>query len=444
MLSITQAKELYEYHKANELPRLQHLYNYFIGKHDILNKQDRKGKVDTKAVNNFARYISTIATGYFIGNPVTYVTDEDEFEEMQNVLEKNDEQTVNYNNALNCSIFGKAYELQYYDEKGDYNFIDLDTRNVVVITDGKVKPKITDAILFSESAIKENKLLVKMDIYDDMNVQKYEFIVDRSQTENKNFDYKFISEEAHDFNAVPVVEYKNNNFSLGDYETVISLIDAYNEAVSTNIDDLKDFTDAFLALRNMSGTEQADIDAAKASKTLLLDDDGDAFWLVKNVNDSYSENIKNRIKEDIHKFSFVPDMSDKSFGNNLSGVAIKYKLLALEQLRGQKSRMFKKGLISRLNFMADYLAKTGDGSFAYDMVKVQFNENVPKNLLELADMISKLHGIVPTEYLYSELPFVQDVQHAMELMEKEQSKNVPSVLYEFGNDETKEGANENA
>ena len=38
------------------------------------------------------------------------------------------------------------------------------------------------------------------------------------------------------------------------------------------------------------------------------------------------------IVTDIHKISGVPDMSDESFAGNASGVAMKYKLLNLEQI----------------------------------------------------------------------------------------------------------------
>ena len=67
---------------------------------------------------------------------------------------------------------------------------------------------------------------------------------------------------------------------------------------------------------------------------MLLDDD--ARWLIKEVNDAWVENYKDRVRRDIHKFSYTPDMQDESFGNNLSGVSIRYKILAMEQIRSKK------------------------------------------------------------------------------------------------------------
>ena len=39
-----------------------------------------------------------------------------------------------------------------------------------------------------------------------------------------------------------------------------------------------------------------------------------------------------RSRDDIHKFSMIPDLTDENFAANASGVAMKYKLFGLEQL----------------------------------------------------------------------------------------------------------------
>ena len=46
-----------------------------------------------------------------------------------------------------------------------------------------------------------------------------------------------------------------------------------------------------------------DIENMKLSRTMLIDDAGDAKWLLKDVQDSAHENFKRRLAEDIHRFS---------------------------------------------------------------------------------------------------------------------------------------------
>ena len=126
------------------------------------------------------------------------------------------------------------------------------------------------------------------------------------------------------FDDVPVIEYPNNKQRSGDFENVLSLVDAYNMTQSLSLDDLMDFTDAFLILRGMGGADEESVKQMRLSKILEFDDaSGNAEWLIKNLNDTYIENLKSRLQTDIHKFSNIPDMSDSNFAGNATGVAIK-------------------------------------------------------------------------------------------------------------------------
>ena len=84
-------------------------------------------------------------------------------------------------------------------------------------------------------------------------------------------------------------------------------------------------------------------------------DGAKAEWLVKPSSESDTEVLRLSLKEDIHKLSFVPDMSDKEFAGNASGVAMRFKLLGLEQLTRIKERWFG-GLRQRLRLFAHFLA----------------------------------------------------------------------------------------
>lgn len=101
--------------------------------------------------------------------------------------------------------------------------------------------------------------------------------------------------------------------------------------------------------------------------------------------------------------------------------------------------MFRQSLSYRLYYINEYLKKTTNQNFEQKSVKIQFNENIPKNLVEIADIISKLHGVIPNDYLYAEYPNIEDVDHAKKLMQKQQSEGVQAVEY---NNFTNTGDNE--
>ena len=132
--------------------------------------------------------------------------------------------------------------------------------------------------------------------------------------------------------------------------------------------------------------------------------------------------LSDNIKADIHKFSCVPDLSDESFGNNLSGVAIKYKLMGFEQQVRNKERYIARPLKERFKLYTNYLSLKGAMEWIpVHRVDIVFTRNLPVNNLEVAQMINNLNGMVTQETLLGQLDFVGDPKEEAELAKKEQA-----------------------
>lgn len=95
------------------------LKNYYVGKHDVLNKIGRpNGAPNNKIVSNFCSYISDMSTGFFIGKPVAYTTQEksqDKLDILLEIFRYNDESAHNLELAEEASITGVSYEILYTD-----------------------------------------------------------------------------------------------------------------------------------------------------------------------------------------------------------------------------------------------------------------------------------------------------------------------------------------
>ena len=421
-MTVQDLKEALEAFIKNELPNLQKMEDYYSGKHNILNKKNRTtDKEDAKLVHDYPGYITTIATAYFLGKPISYTLQDDklkkDFEKLSEYLSTEEEQQENFEHSENCSIFGKSYELWYKNADNTIGNAVVDPRDCFILRDNTVKKEITAAVRWDKTKNKEDKWVYKLEVYDSTTVTTYEFLSDSDKKEVPNI--KGVT-KLHGFNQVPIIEFLNNKRAFGDFKKVVSLIDGYDEAASTSIDDMTDFTDALLVLTNVGGTDKETLKKIKEDKLMLIDDDGDAKWLIKQVNDSYAQNNKNRLNQDIHKFSMIPDMQDKEFSGNSSGVALGYKLLALEQLAAQKEMHFKKAINQRLQLMIDFYNLKIK---AADIQKV-FTRNVPKNLVEAADTAQKLQGIVSHETILSTLPFIEDAKAELEKIKAEEDINV--------------------
>ncbi len=184
------------------------------------------------------------------------------------------------------------------------------------------------------------------------------------------------------------------------FEQMIPLIDAYNILESDRVNDKEQFVDAFLFLTGI------DLDSEQAKKLkeerILMGYEGAAAqYLSKVMSESDIEVLKDSLKSDIHRFSMIPDLSDQTFGTNLSGVAIKYKLMGFEQHVRNKERYFTKALKQRFELYVNFLSLKGAMEYVpIHRIDVVFTRNLPVNELEISQMVNNLVGIASSETLF--------------------------------------------
>ena len=371
-------------------------------------------KPNNKIANAYASYITDTLVGYFIGEPITYTANDNVLiQDLNMILEYNDEADENAELAKNASIYGVAYEMLYLSEEDKMiRFKSLNPKEVIPIFDKTV----------------EQNLLAVMRYYED-----YDYVEDNTYTIVEVIDSKMVrrykldtglsllEEYPHYFSMVPVAIFKNNEDETGDFEQVISLIDAYDKMESDSLNDFEYFVDAYLALYGFTADAE-DIAQMKENRVLLMDEGTSAEWLIKQTSDAYVENMKNRLDKDIHKFAKCPNMSVEEFASNASGIAIKFKLLGTENLVSIKERKFKRGLQQRLELMSMINSVLREG-FDWRAIDIVFTRNIPSNDTDIANMVNTLKDIVSEETLLAQIPFVEDVQNELEKLKKEREEN---------------------
>lgn len=372
-------------------------------------------KPNNKIANSYASYITDTLVGYFMGKPVSYNANDDKvLEELNMIFEYNDEADENTELAKNASIYGVGYEMLYMSEE-EVRFKSLDPKQCIPIFDDTIDSNLLAFIRYYDNYdVVQDKTTTIIELITDTTITRY-------QCGNNYSDFTLLDSYKHYFGMVPIAIFKNNEEELGDFETVISLIDAYDKLESDSLNDFEYFVDAYLALYGFTA-EPEDIQQMKENRVLLMDEGTSAEWLTKNVSDNNIENIKNRIDADIHKFAKCPNMADKEFASNASGVAIKFKLLGTENKVSIKERKFKRGLQQRLELLATINGVLSDG-FDWRSIDIVFSRNIPSNDTDIANMVNTLSGIVSEETLLAQLPFVENVQDEIERLDADREKN---------------------
>ena len=406
-----------EQHRMNDLPRLLELENYYNTKNKIVNRvMADPVKPNNKLANPYASYITDTLTGYFVGEPITYNSnDEVLLKDLSMIFEYNDEADENMELAKNASIYGVAYEMLYFSEEDKMiRFKPLSPKEVIPIFDKSVESNLLAVIrYYDDYNVVEDKTYTIIEVINNTEVVRY-------QTSQGSTSLTLLEQYPHYFGMVPIAIFKNNEEERGDFEPVISLIDAYDTMESDSVNDFAYFVDCYLALYGFTA-EAEDVQKMKENRILLMDDGTKAEWLIKNSNDTTIENMKNRLDADIHKFAKCPNLADKEFASNASGIAIKFKTLGTENLVSIKERKFKRGLQQRLELISMISSVLREG-FDWRAIDIVFSRNLPTNDMDIANMVNSLRDIVSDETLLAQVPFVEDVQAEMERIDEQREK----------------------
>lgn len=389
------------------------LYDYYKGKHKILQREiEDPSKPNNKVVNPYPNYITTMMTGYLVGEPVQYTSaDENTLEKLKEVMNYNDEPSVNKEIAKWQSVCGEGYDITYIDGEGNVRFKALPAIGMIPIYNDDLEEKLLYVIRYGKRHdIEHGQEVEFVEVYSPLDIVKYQLDVGGI--------YHMVERKYHVFGQVPITPYYNNAESQGDFEPVLSEIDAYDSFATDSVDEADFFNNCYLALSGMEGTESEDIAKMKDHRALMLPEGGKAEFLTKSINDSWIENEKKRLDQDIHKFSFCPPMTDENFAANASGVAMRYKLLGLEDKTGIKESEFEKGLKRRIELIYSVMKKV-NGDMDYLDINIVWTRNLPQDLDAAVDTAVKLDGVISDETRLALLPLDIDPKEELEKVEEQ-------------------------
>lgn len=419
------------------VPRMQKNLRYYEGLHKILENGKKDGP-DNRLVCNHAKDISDTASSYFIGNPISYNSDKD-IKPLLQAFEDAGVDETDGDNGLDLSINGLAYEYIYTKEGETVPEIkNLSPLHTFMVHDDTIEENELFAVYYyTKKDDTDNKPKIYMVTVLTQNYKYVMSILDKDEPQPNDE-----APEPHYYGEVPIIEYQNNKLAIGDFELQIPLIDAYNALMSDRINDKEQFIDAILAVygtllgddeedeNGETGTDKA-MEKLKKKKLVELPDGTKMEYVTRTFDESGVEILRKAIEQDIHKFSHIPCMTDESFAGNVSGVAMEFKLLGMENITKIKTRYYKKGLRKRIRLFANFLALKGINIDISGIIPT-FSRALPKNLLEISQIVSNLWGKVSRKTLLSQVPFVENVEDELAAVEKETEEAIKQQKEMFG------------
>lgn len=416
-MTLTLLSEFLTEHDHEVKNRYEPLYDAYTSDHEILHDPAKpKYKPDNRVVVNFPKYIVDTMNGFFIGNPIKIIAEDEAVADYVEYLDRyNDQDDNNAELAKICSIYGKGHEMYYTDEESELCITYLDPKEAFMI--------------FDESIIERPLFFVRR--YVDREGFEYGSISD--ETSVRNFKVtgglKWLDEwQPHYFDGVPATEYVENGERQGIFEPVISMVNAYNKAISEKANDVDYFADAYLKVLGTS-IDKDDVQFIRDNRIVNFEGDGSdkiiAEFMEKPNSDTTQENLLERLERLIFQISMVANISDENFGT-ASGIAMKYKLQSMSNLEKTKERKFAAGMNRRYQLLFGHPASKVPAN-AWIQLQYKFTPNIPANLQEEAQIASQLEGIVSHETQLKVISAVENVKGELDKIEEENKEAMTPV-----------------
>ena len=409
-----------QHHYEKQLPRIIELERYYKGDNDIHYANTHKGsnRADNRVTSGFPKYITDIKVGHAVGNPLKFQYSNDDNEDkdliqaVQDFNERNDESYHEKIMKKNLSVTGRAFELEYVKEgTTDVMLRAIDPTNAFVVYDTDIEQHSLFAIRYYLVDFNNTKEY-HIEVYTDDKVYYF------TAGESPSLDIKFISQQDHFFNAVPLTEFINNSERMGDWEASLDKIDAIDKSLSEMANSQEDFSNAMLHIDgdfNLADENGNLITNGKSNKPVInpqariiftkpsIINDGlstnstvipsNIGYLVKDTNVTDWKTYVDLLAAQIHKDTNTPDTSDQNFAGNVSGEAMSYKLWGQDQTRATQQSLFTRGIMRRLRLLANYLTAKGTLSNKDNIenFNIVYTPNLPKNDNETIQKISGLN-----------------------------------------------------
>lgn len=405
-------------------------------------------KIDSHINNSFMSEVIDTKQGYMIGIPISYSTApyilDDKTEEQLKVEKKemyavfNQVRQFHTENALHdlnmetikmSSICGTSARLLsingIVDRTPIIKAMNINPWEVIFIyNDSHTEVEVairyyTKVIVHTENNVRKPVEVIHVDIYDKQFMYAYEQDAKRNWFEQPVFLNMY--RRIHFFKQVPIFEYVNNKEKQGDCDKVLALIDAYDRAFSDLSSELEQFRLAYIALYGLKAKSE-DLDKLRQTGMFEMTKDGKVEFITKKLDIKELMAYFDRVENNIVRFSKSVNFKDENFYGNLSGVAIRYKLMQLEE-KAMTTQVKFETADSYMWKLIQTVYNIFSIPFNYLYIKRQFTRTIPVNMLEEARIQTELEGKVSTKTRLSIASFIEDPELEEQKLQREKIAN---------------------
>lgn len=392
-------------------------WQLYVGQHDILSAAKKIFGPDNRLVVNMPHYIVDTFNGYFMGNPPKItLPDKSQNQALQDWNDSNSLQDRLNEVSKQADLYGRSFLFFYQDEAAETKVAVLSPQKAFMVYDDTIAQRPLAFVTYAKDRKGKSQWLGN--IY--------------YATKTVSFDDNLGDETLNPYGLVPAVEFFDNVERQGIFDNVKTLCQSLDKVLSQKANQVEYFDNAYLKMLGLNldkdGDGKPDVDIMQ--NHMIYSPDAESAnavvdFISKPDGDTMQENMLNRLMDLIYQTSQVVNLNDKEFSGNSSGVALKYKMLPMQNMAANKERKFRQGLRQcfRILFSLERVAPKD----AWSTLDFQFARNMPANVESEADTAQKLSSITSQETALSVLSVVDDPKEELKRKQQEQAKRVKNM-----------------
>lgn len=393
--------------------KYEKMYQYYQGKTDAIgNYKFITSRSNNKINLNYIKKFVKEEVSYSVGKEISYESSSGnkEFVKDINYTISHWKSSHNIDLMKYMLIFSEVYELYYIDK--DNNF----SSKIIKPTEGYAFTNEFDEIILFIHCFKSeftNKEFI--DVYSKNSMwrlnDKFEIIKGPTN---------------HIFKKVPVahgvLSYERENDTI--YSDIKGLQDAFETNLSDISNEISDFRNAYLKFLN-SQVDKEDVEKMKELGILQFSNpDGNAEWLIKNINDTFIQNSLNTYEDKIYQIGCHINANEK-MQSNTSSLALRARLNSMENKCTLNTNAHKDILKSRIQFLSIYLRVKKGKDYDPKDITPKYTANIPQDDLMTAQILAQVpEGTISKETGRAQFSFIPNAIVEGERVAKEQKEEI--------------------
>ena len=401
-------------HRQNA-EEIDYLYNYYKGNQPVLYRTKQiRPEINNKVVQNTAFFIVETKVADIASEPIQYVlrgADEkkgQEIAELNTIMDAEDKAYSDICLARWRSVCGTSYRFIANDDgrsslldETDFRIDVLDPREVFVVY------------------YTNNLPAYSVQITKDANNKTVYFVYTNTEWFKVSAN-KIIERGVNGFQAIPVIEYPNNENRISDIEITISLSDAINEMASDRQDGIAQFVQSFIKFINCEMDAEKFKELRQSGAFIVKSNNGenkaDVDIMSSELNQSESQVAVDDLFNKILVIQGIANREGNTGGDTQGAVSLRNGYLDSEKRAELSEPSFKKAEKNFLRILLYMLTVRKQTTLKVSDIEIKISRSKMDNMLTKAETMKILLdcGINPERAIKSVGFFADPEQVAIE------------------------------